>query len=193
MKSVDPYAAIYPRQYVALRAPPPPPHPSSSSSTLDESPGSLPAATTATTIDGDLDKSFWSDVDWTDDFVDIATDTSPGFRTKVKMRWDDEFLYVGGWVCVCPVVLFSGGVFRCFSRSNLALALHIFLFRSESDPPPHRCILGELAPAGHPCFDFNCRMRRGRSRAILLFSRRFFFSSSPTIGRDGRVGDAHGT
>ena len=181
MKSVDPYAAIYPRQYVALRAP----HPSSSSSTLDESPGSLPAATTATTIDGDLDKSFWTDVDWTDDFVDIATDTSPGFRTKVKMRWDDEFLYVGGWVCVCPVVLFSGGVFPCFSRSNIAVALHIFLFRSESDPPPHRCILGELAPAGNSCFDFKYRIRRGRSRA--------FVRLPPTIGRDGRVGDAHGT
>ena len=116
MKSVNPYAAMYPRQYVALRAPPPPPpHPPSSSSTLDESPGSLPVATTATTIDGDLDKPFWTDVDWTDDFVDIATDTLPGFRTKAKMRWDDEFLYVGGCVCVCvPSCCFRGassGVF----------------------------------------------------------------------------------
>ena len=134
MKSVDPYAAIYPRQYVALRAPPPPPHPSSSSSTLDESPGSLPAATTATTIDGDLEKSFWTDVDWTDDFVDIATDTSPGFRTKVKMRWDDEFLYVGGWVCFCPVVLFSGGVFRCFSRSTSLSHSIIFYFGPNPIP-----------------------------------------------------------
>ena len=183
MKSVDPYAAIYPRQYVALRAPPPPPpHPPSSSSTLDESPGSLPVATTATTIDGDLDKPFWTDVDWTDDFVDIATDTSPGFRTKVKMRWDDEFLYVGGWVLVCvPSCCFRGASSGVFLAPTSLSHSIIFLFRSKSDPPPHRCILGELAPAGHPCFDFNYRMRRGRSRAILLFSRRrapvvrFFF------------------
>jgi hypothetical protein len=142
MKSVDkidplylPYAAIYPRQYVALRAPPPPPQhsssSSSSSSSFDESSGSLPAATTATTIDGDLDKPFWTDVDWTDDFVDIATDTSPGFRTKAKMRWDDEFLYVGGWMCV-PSCCFRG-VLRCFSRST-SLSHSIIFISVESDP-----------------------------------------------------------
>lgn len=49
----------------------------------------------AVTIDGNLDKDFWKDVDWTDDFVDIATDTVPKFHTRVKMRWDDEYLYVG--------------------------------------------------------------------------------------------------
>ena len=74
-----PYAAIYPRQYIAYRAPP--------SAASSESP--------AVTIDGDLDKPFWNDVAWTEDFVDIATDTAPKFRTRVKMRWDDNFLYVG--------------------------------------------------------------------------------------------------
>ena len=73
-----PYSEIYPRQYIALRAPP-------------SSPGDAPAIT----IDGNLDKPFWNDVEWTEDFVDIATDTAPKFRTKVKMRWDLNFLYVG--------------------------------------------------------------------------------------------------
>jgi hypothetical protein len=92
MKSFDvidplhhlPYAAVYPRQYVALRAPPSPP----SSSSSDE-------CGTTIAIDGDLDKEFWNEVDWTMDFVDIATETSPYLRTRAKIRWDDDFLYVG--------------------------------------------------------------------------------------------------
>ena len=76
-----PYDAIYPRQYIAYHAPP--------------SDGGSSPSSPAITIDGNLDKSFWNEVDWSDDFVDIATDTTPKFRTRVKMRWDDEFLYVG--------------------------------------------------------------------------------------------------
>eukprot|EP01082_Thalassiosira_pseudonana_P005406 g4995.t1 g4995 contig18:407936-409314(-) len=71
------YDAIYPKQYIAYRAP----------KTSSES-GSF-------FLDGNLDKSFWTDVPWTDDFVDIATDIRPKFRTRVKMRWDEDFLYVG--------------------------------------------------------------------------------------------------
>ena len=71
----SPYDSIYPHQYIAFRAP--------------------SATTNSLTIDGNLDKPFWDDVEWTDDFVDIATETVPKFRTKVKMRWDDNFLYVG--------------------------------------------------------------------------------------------------
>mmetsp|Transcript_35538 Transcript_35538/g.74924 ORF Transcript_35538/g.74924 Transcript_35538/m.74924 type:complete len:101 (+) Transcript_35538:97-399(+) len=64
------YDAIYPRHYIAYRAP--------STSAVPSSP--------AVTIDGDLNKPFWNDVDWSEDFVDIATETAPKFRTKVKMR-----------------------------------------------------------------------------------------------------------
>ena len=76
---INPYGSIYPRQYIAYRVT----DPSSSMSSP------------AVTIDGNLEKDFWTDVDWTDDFVDIATDTAPNFQTRVKMRWDDEYLYVG--------------------------------------------------------------------------------------------------
>ena len=77
--SPRPYASIYPRQYIAIRAP------------LSSSPINQPAIT----IDGNLDKTFWDEVDWSEEFVDIATDTTPKFTTKIKMRWDDDFLYVG--------------------------------------------------------------------------------------------------
>ena len=83
MISSSEYASIYPRQYVAYRSPP-----SSSSS-----PHGLPII-----IDGNLDKPFWNEVDWSEDFVDIATDTAPKFRTRMKMRWDGEFLYVGAYM-----------------------------------------------------------------------------------------------
>eukprot|EP00584_Thalassiosira_punctigera_P022757 CAMPEP_0172575578 /NCGR_PEP_ID=MMETSP1067-20121228/137283_1 /TAXON_ID=265564 ORGANISM="Thalassiosira punctigera, Strain Tpunct2005C2" /NCGR_SAMPLE_ID=MMETSP1067 /ASSEMBLY_ACC=CAM_ASM_000444 /LENGTH=381 /DNA_ID=CAMNT_0013368229 /DNA_START=40 /DNA_END=1185 /DNA_ORIENTATION=+ len=82
-----PYDAIYPRQYIAYRAP------------LTIAPdSSSQSVSPAVTIDGNLDKPFWNDVGWSEDFVDIATETPPKFRTRVKMRWDDEFLYVGAYM-----------------------------------------------------------------------------------------------
>ncbi len=79
----SPYAAIYPRQYIAYR------------SDVVNISSTTEAQEPAITIDGNLDKPFWQDVPWTEDFVDISTDTPPSQRTMVKMRWDDEFLYVG--------------------------------------------------------------------------------------------------
>ena len=36
----------------------------------------------------------WDAVGWSTDFVDIATTTVPEFRTRVKLRYDAEYLYV---------------------------------------------------------------------------------------------------
>jgi hypothetical protein len=46
-------------------------------------------------IDGRLEET-WADAAWTDDFVDIEGDAKPRprFRTRVKMLWDDEALYI---------------------------------------------------------------------------------------------------
>ncbi len=48
-------------------------------------------------IDGRLDKSQWQEVQWSEEFVDIKGDSmpTPPLRTRVKMLWDDEFIYVG--------------------------------------------------------------------------------------------------
>lgn len=46
-------------------------------------------------IDGRLDEEAWSEVEWTQDFQDISTDVVPRLRTRVKMRWDEDWLYVG--------------------------------------------------------------------------------------------------
>ena len=48
------------------------------------------------TIDGNLTKPAWDAASWTDDFVDIEGDKKPApqFRTRAKMLWDDDYLYV---------------------------------------------------------------------------------------------------
>ena len=51
-------------------------------------------------IDGNLDKPFWHNAPFTDDFVDIEGDCRPipQKRTRVKMLWDDQFLYIGAYM-----------------------------------------------------------------------------------------------
>ncbi len=47
-------------------------------------------------IDGRLDDAVWDQASWTSDFVDIqgAAKPTPRFRTRVKMLWDDQNLYI---------------------------------------------------------------------------------------------------
>ena len=47
-------------------------------------------------IDGKLDDPAWRKAPWTSDFVDIEGDSKPRpkFRTRVKMLWDDQYLYI---------------------------------------------------------------------------------------------------
>jgi hypothetical protein len=53
-------------------------------------------AATPPTIDGRLDDAVWAAAEWTDPFVDIEGDRKPKprFRTRVKMLWDDEALFI---------------------------------------------------------------------------------------------------
>ena len=48
-------------------------------------------------LNGKLDKPFWQDAPFTSDFLDIEGSHMPGarFRTRVKLLWDDENLYIG--------------------------------------------------------------------------------------------------
>ena len=61
-----------PRHYVCYRAPSPP------------------------RLDGSLDDPAWRAAPWSDAFVDIEGDRKPlpRFRTRMKMLWDDRYLYV---------------------------------------------------------------------------------------------------
>ena len=48
-------------------------------------------------LDGNLDKDFWTVGEWMDDFHDIEGDTlpRPWKRTRVKVLWNEEALYIG--------------------------------------------------------------------------------------------------
>ncbi len=49
------------------------------------------------TLDGNLDKEFWRNIPFTDTFPDIEGPIrpTPRFRTRAKMCWDAEHLYIG--------------------------------------------------------------------------------------------------
>jgi transglutaminase-like putative cysteine protease len=48
-------------------------------------------------VDGKLDDAAWDTAPWTEDFVDIegAAKPQPRFRTRAKMLWDENYLYIG--------------------------------------------------------------------------------------------------
>ncbi len=54
-------------------------------------------ATIPPTIDGRLDKPFWENVPWTEEFGDIegVLRQHPAKRTQAKLLWDDDCLYIG--------------------------------------------------------------------------------------------------
>ena len=63
--------------------------------------------------DGTLNDIGWTEVGFSDDFVDISTTTAPRLRTAMKMRYDETYLYIGthmeetmlaaniSWTCHC--------------------------------------------------------------------------------------------
>jgi basic amino acid/polyamine antiporter, APA family len=55
-------------------------------------------AASAITVDGTLDEPSWAGAPWTEPFVDIEGDSrpQPRFRTRARMLWDDDNLYVAG-------------------------------------------------------------------------------------------------
>jgi poly(3-hydroxybutyrate) depolymerase/transglutaminase-like putative cysteine protease len=48
-------------------------------------------------VDGNLDGPAWAAAPWTDDFVDIqgGAGPAPRFRTRAKLLWDEDYLYIG--------------------------------------------------------------------------------------------------
>jgi len=78
-------------------------------------------------LNGDLSKPAWADVPWTSVFVDISTSTIPRLRTRAKLRWDDDFLYVAAelqepqlWATLTEhdTVIFNDNDFEIFVDAN---------------------------------------------------------------------------
>jgi hypothetical protein len=70
--TVAPAQEAGPRHYVCFRAP------------------------AAPEIDGRIEDAVWASAAWSEDFIDIEGDSRPRprLRTRLKMLWDDEYLYV---------------------------------------------------------------------------------------------------
>jgi hypothetical protein len=56
----------------------------------------VPFARQAPKLDGLLDDGEWASAPWSDDFADIQGPSmpQPRFRTRMKMLWDDTYLYI---------------------------------------------------------------------------------------------------
>lgn len=44
-------------------------------------------------VDGEAKEASWGKVEWSADFIDIEGQKSPRYRTRMKMLWDDTYLY----------------------------------------------------------------------------------------------------
>jgi hypothetical protein len=51
-------------------------------------------------LDGKVTGTVWDQAEWTNEFIDIRGTRypKPRFSTKVKMLWDNEYLYIGAWM-----------------------------------------------------------------------------------------------
>lgn len=51
-------------------------------------------------VDGKLDEKDWADATWSDAFIDIEGERKPKPRhnTRVKLLWNDKYLYIGAWL-----------------------------------------------------------------------------------------------
>jgi hypothetical protein len=48
----------------------------------------------ALTIDGKADETAWDKAPWSDDYIDIEGVVTPTYKTRMKMLWDADYLYL---------------------------------------------------------------------------------------------------
>lgn len=96
------FSSSYPRQYVAYH--------------LDSDAGIV--------VDGKLDEPAWTDVAFTEDFVDISTTTTPKLQTRTKIRWTDTHLYVGYYLQETQVWANITSTCHCVNASQDQVVYH---------------------------------------------------------------------
>ncbi len=48
----------------------------------------------AIVVDGKMDENSWRMAPWSEDYIDIEGQLTPTYRTRMKMLWDEDYLYV---------------------------------------------------------------------------------------------------
>lgn len=85
-------------------------------------------------MDGKLDDPEWEEVGFTDTFVDIATSITPQFHTRAKIRWSDDYLYIGALVQDPAVWANITRTCHCFNNSEDQVIFHDNDFEVFVDP-----------------------------------------------------------
>lgn len=75
-------------------------------------------------IDGSLTDKGWAEVPWTDEFVDISTATKPKYTTQAKIRYDDNFLYIGAMLEETQVWANISSTCHCISPDEDQVIFH---------------------------------------------------------------------
>jgi hypothetical protein len=145
--------ARYPRQYVAYTTLTPP------------------------TIDGKLDEPMWTERAFTEDFVDISTTTLPRFRTRAKIAFDDEWLYVAGHVEDTAVWANITYACHCINASDDQVIFHDNDFEVFVDPSG-TCW-------GYKEFEINAADQSWDALLDKPFTNGGYENSSRVFGKDG--------
>ena len=61
---------------------------------------------------------------FTDNFVDISTNTTPKFITKAKIRYNDDFLFVGAWIQDTAIWANISSTCHCLNNSQDQVIFH---------------------------------------------------------------------
>lgn len=119
------FASSYPRQYVAYQV----------------------APNTPIVLDGKLDEPAWTEVPFTESFVDISTTTLPRYTTKSKIRWDEQFLYVGFYIQDSQIWHNISSVCHCVNASQDQVIYHDNDIETFVDPDGSTHYYKEVRPS----------------------------------------------
>ncbi len=166
-------------------------------------------------LDGRLDKPFWDKAPWSSDFVDIegAKRPKPAKRTRMKMLWDNSYLYIGAeleedeiWATLTErdSVIFHDNDFEVFidpdgdthnyyefEMNALNTVWDLFLPKPYRDggPPINGWDIAGLRTAVHIDGELNNPMAHNRSWSLEIAMPWHILKECASHGRPPVVGD----
>ena len=137
-------------------------------------------------IDGKLDEDDWNKTQWTKRFIDIEgfLGPLPKYETKVKMLWDENYLYFGVW-------LEEPNIWATLTvRESIIFHDNDFEIFIDPDGDTHNYIEYEINAFGTEWDLFMCRPYRDRCAANSKWN---IDGVNAVIGIQGTVNDPYDT